>query len=88
MKVKELFARKHKYCTTYGKICVDGKQLERHISLNECSLNLKRYTCELCDRKFKEEAHMVLHNLQEHVDCDKCIKVIKNESELQKHRNI
>ena len=75
-------------CTKCGKICVDGKKLETHISLNECSLNLNIYTCELCDMKFKEEAHLSLHHIQQHVDCDKCKRVIKNESELQKHKNI
>ena len=75
-------------CTKCEKICVDGKQLETHLSLNECSLNTNNYKCESCDMTFKEEAYLSLHHIQEHVNCDKCNKMIKNESELKKHRSI
>ena len=75
-------------CTKCDKICGDGKQLETHLSLNECSLNTNKYKCELFDRTFKEEAHLSLHHVQKHVDCDKYNKMFKNESKLQKHRFI
>ena len=75
-------------CTKCDKIYVDDKQLETHLSLNGCILYTNKYKCELCDRTSTEEEHLSVHHIKEHVDCDKCNKIIKNESELQKHRNI
>ena len=76
----QAFQENKNQCTKCGK---------RHKSINECSHHLQQYKCELCDRKFKQEKNLLVHQIQEHVDCNNCNKVMKNESgELQMHRQI